>query len=122
MTAIRHYLISAPCMCVSSVQSRLIEYSGRGGAASDCMISARACPPLPHTFGVHPSRLESLSQNHQFGSQLPIGIRPRQVVEEKLSELIKRKGVVCHHDNAHANPYTSSATQQILGEFGTHPP
>ncbi|KAJ0173872.1 hypothetical protein K1T71_011021 [Dendrolimus kikuchii] len=50
--------------------------------------------------------------------------RLKQKVERKRPELINRRGVVFHHDNA--RPHTSLATQQKLREFGfevlMHPP
>ncbi|CAH2244527.1 jg7678 [Pararge aegeria aegeria] len=42
-------------------------------------------------------------------------MRLKQVVEGKRPELIYKRGVVFHHDNA--RPYTSLATQQKLREF-----
>ncbi|GBP50190.1 hypothetical protein EVAR_97191_1 [Eumeta japonica] len=42
-------------------------------------------------------------------------MRRKQEVEEKRLELINRKGVVFHHDNA--RPPTSLPTQQILRKF-----
>ncbi|KAL0895718.1 hypothetical protein ABMA27_011790 [Loxostege sticticalis] len=51
-------------------------------------------------------------------------MRFKQKVERKRPELIHRRGVVFHHDNA--RPHTSLATQQKLREFGwevlMHPP
>ncbi|KAJ0183521.1 hypothetical protein K1T71_001497 [Dendrolimus kikuchii] len=51
-------------------------------------------------------------------------MRLKQKVERKRPELINRRGVVFHHDNA--RPHTSLATQQKLREFGwevlMHPP
>jgi [histone H3]-lysine36 N-dimethyltransferase SETMAR len=51
-------------------------------------------------------------------------IRLKQEVERKRPELINRRGVMFHHDNA--RPHTSIATQQKLREFGwevlMHPP
>ncbi|KAJ0179748.1 hypothetical protein K1T71_004339 [Dendrolimus kikuchii] len=43
-------------------------------------------------------------------------MRLNQKVERKRPELINRRGVVFHHDNA--RPHTSLATQQKLREFG----
>ncbi|KAL0841534.1 hypothetical protein ABMA28_015204 [Loxostege sticticalis] len=51
-------------------------------------------------------------------------MRLKLEVERKRPELINRRGVVFHHDNA--RPHTSLATQQKLREFGwevlMHPP
>ncbi|TLM46186.1 hypothetical protein FEC26_18845, partial [Acinetobacter baumannii] len=51
-------------------------------------------------------------------------MRLKQEVERKRPELINRRGVVFHHDNA--RPHTSLATQQKLRELGwevlMHPP
>ncbi|KAL0880861.1 hypothetical protein ABMA27_002044 [Loxostege sticticalis] len=51
-------------------------------------------------------------------------MRLKQEVERKRLELINRRGVVFHHDNA--RPHTSLATQQKIREFGwevlMHPP
>ncbi|GBP86984.1 Histone-lysine N-methyltransferase SETMAR [Eumeta japonica] len=43
-------------------------------------------------------------------------MRLKQDVEKKRPELINRKDLVFHHDNA--RPHTSLTTQQILREFG----
>ncbi|CAH2237565.1 jg9818 [Pararge aegeria aegeria] len=43
-------------------------------------------------------------------------MRLKQEVGKKRPELINRRGVVFHHDNA--RPHTSSATQQKLRELG----
>lgn len=51
-------------------------------------------------------------------------MRLKQAIQEKRPELINRKGVVFHHDNA--RPHTSLVTRQKLREFGwevlMHPP
>lgn len=43
-------------------------------------------------------------------------MRLKQAIQEKRPELVNRKGIVFHHDNA--RPHTSLMTRQKLGEFG----
>ncbi|KAL0859687.1 hypothetical protein ABMA27_010802 [Loxostege sticticalis] len=69
---------------------------------------------------------ELLPPGRTIDSELYCGqlMRLKQEVERKRPELINRRGVVFHHDNA--RPHTSLATQQKLSEFGwevlMHPP
>ncbi|GBP50438.1 Histone-lysine N-methyltransferase SETMAR [Eumeta japonica] len=60
---------------------------------------------------------ELLPPSETFNSELYCQelLRFKQEVEKENLELINRKGVVFHHDNA--RPHTCSATQQILEEF-----
>ncbi|GBP18711.1 hypothetical protein EVAR_8536_1 [Eumeta japonica] len=56
-------------------------------------------------------------QNHQFRSLLPPADETQaRSTEKRRPEMINRKRVVFHHDNA--RPHTFLATQQILRQFG----
>ena len=67
-----------------------------------------------------------LSSNQTINSELYCEQlqRLQQAIERKRPELINRRGVIFHHDNA--RPHTSLMTRQKLREFGwevlMHPP
>ena len=69
---------------------------------------------------------ELLSSNQTINSELYCEQlqRLQQAIERKRPELINRRGVVFHHDNA--RPHTSLMTRQKLRELGwevlMHPP
>ena len=68
---------------------------------------------------------ELLSSNQTINSELYCELqRLQQAIERKWPELINRRGVIFHHDNA--RPYTSVMTRQKLRQLGwevlMHPP
>jgi len=99
-------------------QSQNMDWRGRR-----CCVCVCVCVCVWDWKGI--VHYELLSSNQTINSELYCELqRLQQAIERKWPELINRRGVIFHHDNA--RPYTSVMTRQKLRQLGwevlMHPP